>query len=165
MFRPVYIFLDFDGVTHPWGEVEDFRSLPLIEDVGSTLRGSRIVIASDWRTLFSMPRLSARFAPDIRPRVVARRVALTWCPSAAWICTVCASAKHVTGSRSALKRTPNGWPSTMHRQLANGARGLCSRTSRGFTEEDAAAYKPPARCVPLGRLGRASDAAPAPLWA
>ena len=63
MFRPVYIFLDFDGVTHPWGEVEDFRSLPLIEDVVRRYEESRIVIASDWRTLFSMPRLSARFAP------------------------------------------------------------------------------------------------------
>ena len=25
MTRTAYIFMDFDGVTHPWGEVEDFR--------------------------------------------------------------------------------------------------------------------------------------------
>ena len=33
MTQPAYIFMDFDGVTHPWGEVEDFRCLPLIEAV------------------------------------------------------------------------------------------------------------------------------------
>lgn len=33
MTRNAYIFMDFDGVTHPWGEVEDFRCLPHIEAV------------------------------------------------------------------------------------------------------------------------------------
>ena len=33
MTRNAYIFMDFDGVTHPWGEVEDFHCLPHIEAV------------------------------------------------------------------------------------------------------------------------------------
>ena len=66
---PIYIFIDFDGVTHPWGGVEDFRSLPLIEEVIRPFGETQIVIASDWRTLFSLSRLSQRFSEDIRPRI------------------------------------------------------------------------------------------------
>ena len=65
-----YVFLDFDGVTHPWGEVEDFRCLPLIEEVIRQFDETRIVITSDWRTLFSIRKLAARFSADIRPRIV-----------------------------------------------------------------------------------------------
>lgn len=65
-----HVFIDFDGVTHPWGGVEDFRCLPLIEDVLRRHDEARIVISSDWRVLFSMPKLVARFAPDMRERVV-----------------------------------------------------------------------------------------------
>lgn len=61
--------MDFDGVTHPWGEVEDFRCLPAIETVVRDFDEVRIVIASDWRMLFSQAKLAARFAEDIRPRV------------------------------------------------------------------------------------------------
>ena len=68
--NPVYVFLDFDGVTHPWGEVEDFRCLPMLEDVLRDYPETRVVISSDWRTLFSLQKLSARFAEDIRARVV-----------------------------------------------------------------------------------------------
>lgn len=70
MPRTSYIFMDFDGVTHPWGEVEDFRCLPAIEAVVREFEEARIVIASDWRMLFSLPRLVARFSEDIRPRVL-----------------------------------------------------------------------------------------------
>lgn len=70
MSRKAYIFMDFDGVTHPWGEVEDFRCLPLIESVVREFDEARIVIASDWRMLFSLSKLVARFSEDIRPRVV-----------------------------------------------------------------------------------------------
>ena len=70
MIRPVYIFLDFDGVTHPWGETEDFRCLSLIEAVVREYDETRIVIASDWRMLFSLPKLVDRFAADIRARVL-----------------------------------------------------------------------------------------------
>lgn len=69
MIRNAYIFMDFDGVTHPWGEVEDFRCLPRIEAVVREFDEARIVIASDWRMLFSLQNLTLRFAEDIRPRV------------------------------------------------------------------------------------------------
>ncbi len=69
MTRNAYVFLDFDGVTHPWGEVEDFRCLPLIESVLREFSEARVVIASDWRTLFSLGNLVARFSADIRPRI------------------------------------------------------------------------------------------------
>ncbi len=69
MVRTSYIFMDFDGVTHPWGEVEDFRCLALIEAVVREFDEARIVIASDWRMLFSLSKLVARFAEDIRPRI------------------------------------------------------------------------------------------------
>lgn len=70
MSAETFVFLDFDGVTHPWGEAEDFRCLPLIEAVLREFEETRVVIASDWRTLFSMPRLVSRFSEDLRPRVV-----------------------------------------------------------------------------------------------
>jgi hypothetical protein len=66
----IYVFLDFDGVTHPWGEVEDFRCLPCIEAILRAHPQTRIVIASDWRALFSMNKLATRFSEDIRPRVI-----------------------------------------------------------------------------------------------
>ena len=65
-----YIFMDFDGVTHPWGEAEDFRCLPLIEDVLRGFEEAKIIISSDWRMLFSLPKLRSRFSEDIRPRVL-----------------------------------------------------------------------------------------------
>ena len=70
MDDPSYIFMDFDGVTHPWGEAEDFRCLPLIEAVLREFEESRIVISSDWRMLFSLEKLRMRFSEDIRPRVL-----------------------------------------------------------------------------------------------
>ncbi|MDR1424714.1 MAG: hypothetical protein LBI92_08965 [Azoarcus sp.] len=69
MGSPSYVFMDFDGVTHPWGEAEDFRCLPLIESVLRDFDEAQIVISSDWRMLFSLPKLRARFSEDIRPRV------------------------------------------------------------------------------------------------
>jgi hypothetical protein len=69
MTRSSYIFMDFDGVTHPWGEVEDFRCLPLIEGVLREFEEARVVIASDWRMLFSLSKLVLRFSEDIRPRI------------------------------------------------------------------------------------------------
>jgi hypothetical protein len=70
MDRPSYIFMDFDGVTHPWGEAEDFRCLPLIEAVLRDFEEAQVVISSDWRMLFSLPKLRSRFSDDIRPRVL-----------------------------------------------------------------------------------------------
>ena len=51
------------------GEVEDFRCLPRIEAVVREFPEARIVIASDWRMLFSMQKLMARFSEDVRPQI------------------------------------------------------------------------------------------------
>lgn len=130
----VYLFLDFDGVTHPWGEVEDFRCLPMLEDVLRDYPETRVVISSDWRTLFSLPKLVARFAPDIQPRVVdatptlfarrpeelrglREREALLWlerkAPGAPWL---------------AIDDAPGNWPTKERLVLTD--------FKQGFTSED-----------------------------
>jgi len=142
MTKTTYIFMDFDGVTHPWGEVEDFRCLPLIESVMRDYAEAKIVIASDWRMLFSLPKLVSRFAEDIRPRVAGatphvipkhgaelhglrEREAMLWLgqhvadiASAAWC---------------ALDDAPGNWFSR--------SRLLLTDFKRGFTEEDAGALR------------------------
>ena len=138
MIRPVYIFLDFDGVTHPWGEVEDFRSLPLIEEVVRRYEETRIVIASDWRTLFSMPRLSARFAGDIRPRVVGASLLLVPKRGVDLHGLREREARQWLGQRAekdaqwlAIDDAPGNWPTR--------SRLVLTDFKRGFTEEDATA--------------------------
>lgn len=142
--NPVYVFLDFDGVTHPWGEAEDFRCLPLLEGVLREYPETRVIISSDWRTLFSLPKLAARFSEDLRGRVIdtaptiypktpnelyglREREARQWldrkAPGAPWL---------------AIDDAPGNWPSRAHLVLTD--------FKRGFTEEDA------------GRLRRMLDA-------
>lgn len=131
-----YVFLDFDGVTHPLRDVEDFRCLPLIEQVCREFPELRIVITSDWRTLYSLRKLAARFSEDIRARVVGatplilprngssffglrEREARAWlekhaAPSARWF---------------AIDDAPGNWPSRNHLILTD--------FKHGFTAEDA----------------------------
>lgn len=133
-----YIFMDFDGVTHPWGGIEDFRCLPLIEDVVRQFDEACIVISSDWRMLFAMNKLTARFAPDIRSRVIGgsphlmpkngmelrglrEKEAMLWL------------GQHVSDVRSAawcaIDDAPGNWLSR--------ARLVLTDFKRGFCEEDA----------------------------
>lgn len=70
------LFLDFDGVLHPAvdgeptsaGEV--FVHLPRFESVMREFPGVDIVISSSWRTQIPMPKILARFSPDIAARIV-----------------------------------------------------------------------------------------------
>jgi len=142
MKQTAYIFMDFDGVTHPWGEVEDFRCLPLIEAVVRDYEEARIVIASDWRMLFSLAKLVSRFSPDIRPRVAGctphmlpkhgselhgmrEREAMLWL------------AQHVpditTAAWCALDDAPGNWLTR--------PRLLLTDFKRGFNDEDALALR------------------------
>ncbi len=142
MTRKAYIFMDFDGVTHPWGEVEDFRCLPLIEAVVREFPESRIVIASDWRMLFSMQKLVARFSEDIRPQIAGatphmlpksgaelhglrEREAMLWL------------AQHEANPREAawcaLDDAPGNWLTR--------SRLILTDFKRGFTAEDAEALR------------------------
>jgi len=142
MTRNAYIFMDFDGVTHPWGEVEDFRCLVHIEAVVREFPEARIVIASDWRMLFSLPKLVARFSEDIRPQIAGatphllpktgaethglrEREAMAWLRQhgadpgeAAWC---------------ALDDAPGNWLSR--------SRLVLTDFKRGFTSEDAVALR------------------------
>lgn len=138
MTKKIYVFMDFDGVTHPWGEVEDFRSLPLIESVIRDYPEARIVISSDWRMLFSLSKLVSRFAEDIRPRIAGatphlipkrgpelhglrEREAMLWL------------AQHesdlTTARWCALDDAPGNWLTR--------SRLVLTDFKRGFTEEDA----------------------------
>lgn len=138
MTRNTFIFMDFDGVTHPWGEVEDFRSLPLIEAVVREHPQARIVISSDWRMLFSLSKLVSRFSEDIRPRIAGttphmipkkgselhglrEREAMLWLGQH--------DPEPATAAWCALDDAPGNWVTR--------SRLVLTDFKRGFTEEDA----------------------------
>ncbi|WP_018991554.1 HAD domain-containing protein [Aromatoleum toluclasticum] len=142
MTQSSYIFMDFDGVTHPWGEVEDFRCLPQIEAVVRDYAEARIVITADSRAHFTLADLVARFAEDVRPRVsgvtphlvprsgaelhgLREREAMLWL------------AQHVTDTSSAswcaLDDAPGNWLTR--------SRLILTDFKRGFGDEDAAALR------------------------
>ncbi|AMO36796.1 MULTISPECIES: HAD domain-containing protein [Thauera] len=165
MTRNAYIFMDFDGVTHPWGEVEDFRCLPLIETVVREFEEARVVIASDWRMLFSMQKLVARFSEDIRPRIVGatphvlpkhgaelhglrEREAMLWLAQH--------EADHRNAAWCALDDAPGNWMTR--------SRLLLTDFKRGFTEEDAGALRRLLQDFRDGRENRAEPDSPS-LWA
>lgn len=142
MDRTAYIFMDFDGVTHPWGEVEDFRCLPLIESVIREFEEARVVISSDWRMLFSLNKLVARFSEDIRPRVVgvtphmlpkqgAELHGLRERESLLWLAQH--EADISTAAWCAIDDAPGNWLSR--------SRLVLTDFKRGFTEEDAGALR------------------------
>jgi len=156
MIETSYIFLDFDGVTHPWGEVEDFRCLPLIEAVLRDYDEARVVIASDWRMLFSLSKLVGRFAADIRPRVIGatpqmlpkhggelhglrEREAMSWLAQH--------GADVARTAWCALDDAPGNWLTR--------SRLLLTDFKSGFTGEDAAALR---RMLDGFRIGRSLPA-------
>ena len=72
------VFLDFDGVTHPFfpradltdAENATFSNLPAIEEALRAHPHVRVVISSSWRLRKPWPELLALFSDDIRPRVI-----------------------------------------------------------------------------------------------
>lgn len=74
----MFLFLDFDGVTHPFFLSEDlgdvdtrpFAFLPRIEKVLREFPAVRIVISSSWRETHSLERLRLLFSEDLRERVI-----------------------------------------------------------------------------------------------
>lgn len=142
MTRIAYIFMDFDGVTHPWGQVEDFRSLPLIEAVIRDFEEARIVIASDWRMLFSMRNLVSRFSEDIRERVIgatpqvlpSRGVDMSGLrerEAMQWLKQHDAQGEHANWC--AIDDAPGNWPTR--------SRLVLTDFKRGFIDEDATALR------------------------
>jgi hypothetical protein len=142
MLRPSYVFMDFDGVTHPWGEVENFRCLPLIESVLREFDEAQIVISSDWRMLFSLQKLKLRFSDDIRtrisgvtPHILPRRGSelhgLREQEAMLWL-----RQRELSGDETAwcaLDDAPGNWLSR--------SRLILTDFKRGFTEEDADALR------------------------
>ncbi len=142
MTAHTYLFMDFDGVTHPWGGVEDFRSLPLIESVLRDYEEVRVVIASDWRMLFSLPRLKRRFSEDIRLRIAGvtphlmpgrdgELQGLREREAMAWLAHNAQSAQQPAWC--ALDDAPGNWPTR--------SRLVLTDFKRGFTDEDAEALR------------------------
>jgi hypothetical protein len=78
MSMSLYLFLDFDGVLHPFYPLSDrpgreslrFSYLPRLEAVLRDHPLVQIVIASDWRKLHTLEELRAFFSPDIAARVI-----------------------------------------------------------------------------------------------
>lgn len=78
MYRRIYIFLDFDGVTHPFFPRADqtdagnqyFSKLPKIEAVIREFDEALIVISSTWRCSHTLEQLQAFFSEDMRHRVI-----------------------------------------------------------------------------------------------
>jgi hypothetical protein len=70
------LFLDFDGVLHPFptigrsGEADLFRSLHLLEDVLRQVPDIEVVISSSWREGHSFDELRGYFSEDLRERIV-----------------------------------------------------------------------------------------------
>jgi len=76
--RPVFLFLDFDGVCHhffPRSDRSDeqnqhFAYLPRIEVVLREHPHVRVVISSDWRIGRTLEQLREFFCEDVRERVI-----------------------------------------------------------------------------------------------
>ena len=70
--KPMILFLDFDGVSHPepYAPEAAFTQLPLIESVVRERVHVAIVVSSSWRESHSLDELRNFFAPDLQPRVV-----------------------------------------------------------------------------------------------
>lgn len=64
------LFLDFDGVLHPFKQEHPFVYLPRLEATLRDFPHVRIVISSDWRQRMSLDDIRQYFSPDIRARIV-----------------------------------------------------------------------------------------------
>ncbi len=73
------LFLDFDGVLHPYAqgmETEKFTRLPLLEEMLRADNDVHIVVTSTWREAYSLDALRNRFSPDLRERIIGRTPSL-----------------------------------------------------------------------------------------
>ena len=65
------LFLDFDGVLHPFSRPDGaFSLLPRVERVIRDFPDVDIVISSTWREMHALDDLRTFFSPDIRARIV-----------------------------------------------------------------------------------------------
>lgn len=70
------LFLDFDGVLHPWdpktqlSEQQMFSLKPLLENTLRTFPNVEIVITSSWRQKYSLEKLRHLFSPEFSQRII-----------------------------------------------------------------------------------------------
>ncbi len=70
------IFLDFDGVLHPWepktqlNEKQMFSSKPLLENTLRSFPNVEIVITSSWRQKYPLEKLRRLFSPEFAQRII-----------------------------------------------------------------------------------------------
>ncbi|MFZ6676222.1 HAD domain-containing protein [Undibacterium sp. Xuan67W] len=68
------LFLDFDGVLHPFSARHDqeqqFVHLPALEELLREFPTLQIVVSSEWRLRFSLNELRGFFSTDIAARII-----------------------------------------------------------------------------------------------
>ena len=66
------LFLDFDGVLHPYAATRDrlFCQVPTFERVIRQFPDVQIVISSDWKYIENLEAHRRRFSPDVAERIV-----------------------------------------------------------------------------------------------
>lgn len=68
------LFLDFDGVLHPWpcDESQWFCQVPVVEQFFSQTEYAQmdIVISSTWRERYSLAQLKSHFSPAFAARII-----------------------------------------------------------------------------------------------
>lgn len=65
----MYIFLDFDGVTHPLGK-SDFSSISPLINILDQYQDAKIILSTQWREHTSLEILKTNFPPQIQERIV-----------------------------------------------------------------------------------------------
>lgn len=70
------LFLDFDGVLHPWDpkirqdETKMFYLVPQLERVLQNFPEVEVVISSSWREKYHLDKLRHLFSPEMRHRII-----------------------------------------------------------------------------------------------
>lgn len=66
------LFLDFDGVLHPYGveKSKHFSRLPLLESLLREFPSVQVVLSTTWRELYPLNENKARFSLDLKDRIV-----------------------------------------------------------------------------------------------
>ena len=85
------LFLDFDGVTHPYpcSIGDEFCCLPHIEEVLLQHPEVEVVISSSWREMYSLEYLQGFFSADIAARIrgvtrYSKNMMETWSPGSGY---------------------------------------------------------------------------------
>lgn len=73
MANPATIFLDFDGVLHPfgihWESPKTFSNIPLLEEFLRRHEHIEVVLSTTWSTSHTLDENRARFSTDIAHRI------------------------------------------------------------------------------------------------